>query len=167
MKLPSTYAEFLYWIVQPLWAVAPLEPNSGFGAGGLMPAPMSRVEYESPGHDLRRLYEAAGGAPVIEQYQIAAAGISRPVYFVGPNAELVSHARSMPLWLRSGGETKLPCWFAEIFHGSTDGLDDMERLTVAWWVLPRDFMFTLDPMVAQTLVNAIHVEAATHSAFGD
>jgi hypothetical protein len=164
--VPSTKAEFLYWIVQPLWPGYPSQ--SGFDRFFMRAPGMSRTEYEAPGHDLRKLYEAAGGAPAIEQCQIAVAGTSRPVHFVGPDTDLDSHARDMPLWLGSGGETKRPCWFVEIFHGSTDELrDDWELRTVAWWVMPQGFMFTLDPTVAENLVQAILLEAETHAAFGD
>jgi hypothetical protein len=156
----------LYWIVQPLWAHG--RSNSGFRTF-FMPAPgMARVEYQAPGHDLRKLYEAAGGVPVIEKYQIAVASTSRPVYFVGPEKDLASRAREMPLWLGSGGKTKRPCGFAEIFHTSTDELrDDGDPPTVAWWVMDQNFMFTLDPTVAENLITAILLEAETHAAFGD
>ena len=62
----------------------------------------------------------------------------------------------MELWLRSGGETKMPCWFAECFHGSTaqiDKLSEYER-PLAWWAMQHEFMFTLDPTVAQNLARS-------------
>ena len=40
---------------------------------------------------------------------------------------LPAKARAMEVWLRSGGETKMRCWFAEFFHGSTDELPQMEE----------------------------------------
>jgi hypothetical protein len=129
---------------------------------------MAREEYECPGRDLRMLFEAAGGAPEIEAHQITAPRNSRPVYFVGPETDLASHAWDMQLWLSSGGVSKLPCWFAEMFHGSTDELrDDWELRTIAWWVMGRKpgFMFALDPTVAENLVKAILLEAETHAAF--
>jgi hypothetical protein len=164
--MQTTVPEHWYWIVQPLWAGYPFD--SGFGRFFMLSPGMARAEYEAPGHDLRKLYNAAGGQPVIEQHQIAVASTSRPVYFVGPETELATHARYMPLWLGSGGESKRPCWFAEIFHGSTDALRaNRELRTVAWWVMPREFMFTLDPTVAENLVEAIRLEAQTHAAFRD
>ena len=167
--MPSTAAEWLYWIVQPLWKPVPV--HGGFDKFFMRSPGMAAAEYESPGWELRMLYQAAGGVPVIEQYQITAAGTFRPVYFVGPETDLASHARDMQQWLGSGGETKLPCWFAEIFHGSTDELrDDWELRTIAWWVMGRiggKFMFTLDPTVAENLVKAILLEADTHGTFGD
>jgi hypothetical protein len=187
--VPSTAEELLYWIVQPLWKGNSWGPGrDGFGKFFTRPG-MSRSEFESPGGDLRRLYQAAGGAPVIKQYQITAPPTSRPVYFVGPDiappplpqspleevlwdAEasrtLPAKARAMEVWLRSGGETKMPCWFAEFFHGSTDELPkEWKDMTIAWWAMQQDLMFTLDPTVAENLVKAILLEAETHAAFGD
>jgi hypothetical protein len=74
----------------------------------------------------------------------------------------------MELWLRSGGETKLPCWFAECFHGPTAQITvpRFDSPVIAWWAMLRGFMFTLDPTVAENLLKAIHLEATTHASFG-
>ena len=81
---------------------------------------------------------------------------------------LPAKARAMEVWLRSGGETKMPCWFAEFFHGSTDELPkEWKDTTIAWWAMQQDLMFTLEPTVAENLVKAILLEAETHAAFGD
>ncbi len=86
----------------------------------------------------------------------------------GASRTLPAKARAMEVWLRNGGETKMPCWFAEFFHGSLDELPkDWKNMTIAWWAMQHDFMFTLDPTVAENLVKAILLEAETHAAFGD
>jgi hypothetical protein len=158
----------LYWIVQPLWKGLP--GDGGFEKYFLRAPGMAASEYQAPGLDLMTLYQAAGGAPVIEAHQITAPRNSRPVYFVGPETELASHARDMQLWLGSGGVTKLPSRFPEFFNDKTDELpDNWKCMTIAWWVMGRrrGFMFTLDPTVAENLVKAILLEAETHAAFGD
>ena len=66
---------------------------------------MGRAEFNSPGMDLKKLYEKSGGTPVIEVYKITVPPTSRPVYFVGRVADLASHTRARELWHRSGGET--------------------------------------------------------------
>ena len=168
---PSTAEGWLYWIVQPLTRGIGT-PGEGFESF-FYPPYMGRSEYEQPGTDLTRLYEKAGGAPVIEAYQITAPPTSRPVYFVGPDIApsaawhraletLPAKARAMEVWLRDGGETKMPCWFAECFHGATKEI--FERLPViAWWAMQHDFMFTLDPTVANDLREAIQT---TRGSFG-
>jgi hypothetical protein len=136
---------------------------------------MGRAEYEEPGVSLKRLYDAAGGAPVIKAYEIRAAGTSRPVYFVGPepgstyaHLELDGCASDMELWLGTGGVTKIPCGFAECFHDAAPEDDlGLERPIVAWWAILSTFMFALDPTMAENLLEAIHLEARTHATFGD
>jgi hypothetical protein len=163
--VPSTAAEWFYWIVQPL--------TEGLGADGFRKffhnPSMARAEFNSPGMDLKKLYEESGGAPVIEVYKITVPPTSRPVYFVGRGADLASHARAMEPWLRSGGETKLPCWFAECFHSPTAQITVRTFVSpvIAWWAMRRGFMFTLDPTVAENLLKAIHLEATTHASFWD
>jgi hypothetical protein len=73
----------------------------------------------------------------------------------------------MKLLLRSGGKTKLPCWFAECFHGPTAQITvrRFDSAVIAWWAMPRGFMFTLDPTVAENLLKAIQLEA--HASFWD
>jgi hypothetical protein len=161
-NVPST-AELLYWIVQPL--------TEGFQTDGFRKffhnPSMGRAEFNSPGMDLKKLYEKSGGTPVIEAYKITVPPTSRPVYFVGRGADLASHGRAMELWLRSGGETKVPCWFAECFHGPTPQITVPTFVSplIAWWAMRGGFMFTLDPTVAGNLLKAIHLEATTHASF--
>ena len=164
--MPSTAEEWFYWIVQPLTEGD--TRDDGFRKFFDNPF-MGAAEYDGPGMDLKKLYEESGGAPVIEGYEITVPPISRPVYFVGRGADLASHARAMELWLGSGGETKLPCWFAECFHGSTAQIfvRRFDSPVIAWWVMRRGFMFTLDPTVAENLLKAIHLEATTHASFWD
>ena len=161
-----TYAEWIYWIVQPL--------SQGFGRTGFtsffgVPS-MGRSEYESLGGELKKLYEAAGGAPIVERHQVTVAGTSRPVYFVGPRATLGAHARDMELWLGTGGETKMPCWFAEFFHTSEseqiEMIPEVWRRPIAWWSMKYGdgFMFALDRDVAANLLNAIELEASTRGS---
>jgi hypothetical protein len=161
--VPSTAEEWFYWIVQPLTEGFPRD--DGFQKFFHNPF-MGASEYDRPGMDLKKLYEESGGAPVIEPYEITVLPTSRPVYFVGRGPDLASHARAMKLWLRSsGGETKLPCGFAECFHRRTAQITVRGFDVIAWWAMPRRFMFTLDPTVAENLLKAIHLEATTHATF--
>jgi hypothetical protein len=121
-----TDEELYYRIVQPLTEGS---HTDGFRKFFHNPS-IQRIDFESPGMDLKKLYEKAGGAPVIEVYQTTVPPTSRPVYFVGRGADLASHARVMEPWLRSGGKTKLPCGFAECFHGPT------AQITVPTFVSP-------------------------------
>jgi hypothetical protein len=173
MARPRTAAEEKYWVVQPL-----AEGSSwrdGFGRF-FFNVPIARAEYEHPSESLKRLYDAAGGAPVIEAYRITADGTSRPVYFVGPKPgstyewrELPTCAGAMQLWLGTGGVTKMPCGFAECFHDATPQIPEWRGGTpiVAWWAIESTFMFALDPTVAENLLEAIHLEATTHATFRD
>jgi hypothetical protein len=127
-------AELRYWVVQPftdaeVWKAAKESDRADlldrFGNFFSRP-PITRYEYEHPSTYLKRSYDTAGGAPVIKAYKITAEGTSRPVYFVGPESgstheryELANCARDMQLWLGAGGVTKMPCGFAECFHGAT------------------------------------------------
>jgi hypothetical protein len=164
-------AEHRYWIVQPLTEGESWQ--DGFGKFFFTP-PIARNEYEHPSRSLKRLYDEAGGAPVIKAYQITAEGTSRPVYFVGPEPgstysfyELANCAGDMQLWLGAGGATKMPCGFAEYFHGATPQIAEELRPIVAWWAMESKFMFALDHTMADDLLEAIRLEATTHATFGD
>jgi hypothetical protein len=180
--------QLVYEIVQPLskqfrpppgegWKNFP--PPQGFQDLFLLVPISGADEYGDPGEELRELYEAAGGMPVIEPYQVAFAGTSRLVYFVGPQTDLASsahkahrdlafYALDMEEWLgRWGGESQDPCGFAEIFRGYElpRTLKSWKSID-AWWVMDDHFMFTLDPMVAETLLAAILLEADKHGSWG-
>jgi hypothetical protein len=175
-------AEFRYWVVQPLteaksWKVAKESDRAdllrGFHSFFFKPY-ISRHEYEHPARSLKELYDAAGGAPVIRAYQITAEGTSRPVYFVGPEPgsaplsfyDLAKCPGDMQLWLGAGGATKMPCGFAECFHGETPQIAERWGPIVAWWAIESKFMFALDPTMAENLLEAIRLEATTHATFG-
>jgi hypothetical protein len=170
-----TPAEERYWIVQPLIESPGWEhptPLEGFGRYFHNFPPMGRSEYEHPGESLKELYDQAGGAPVIKAYQITAEGTSRPVYFVGPEPgrdplspfRLANCPDDMQLWLGAGGGTKVPCGFAEYFHGATPQVEGFGPI-VGWWAMASKFMFALDPTVAERLLKAIRLEATTHTTF--
>jgi hypothetical protein len=164
-EMPRTAAEWMYWIVQPLYL--------GFGSTGkgfakYFHAPsMGRDEYDWPGESLRKMYEAAGGAPVVEPHAVAVAWTSRTVYFVGPASDLAPRARDMREWLQMGGDTKMPCRFAEMFRASDAEMASIpvRDRPIAWWAMQHHVMFTLEHAVAADLISAIQLEARTHGAF--
>jgi hypothetical protein len=76
----------------------------------------------------------------------------------------------MALWLGTGGETKMPCGFAELFHASSAEQTELNpeewRRPIAWWPMKYGdgFMFALDQAVAENLLEAIESEASTHGS---
>jgi hypothetical protein len=156
--------ELTYLLVAALPAGVP--GAAGFEKYFLRPAG-GRVEFESPGPDLDRLWKEAKGRPVVEEHQISAVGRVRPVYFVGPPDRLAFAAPLMPGWLDAGAPSKVRVWFLESFLDA----DELNLLTptfqpVAWWALSTCFMFTLDRDHADQLNAAIEEETATGASFG-
>lgn len=89
-----------------------------------------------------------------ETFDMSIAGTSRTVHFIGHWPYLEQKVSAWEAWVANGMRTKVPSHFGEYFTGDhTFGFPVVP--VVAWWGVEEDLVWTLNPRVAEALIDML------------
>jgi hypothetical protein len=139
-----------YWLVQRLVSVpANIPGRTGFDAlFGCAYMGSAEFEWGAMPDSLKRIRSAK--RLVIEPREVTWAGVTRTVWFVGPEQGMAEKIADWDAWrIEENCRGKESSYFPQAFGGH---LEDWHHDPIAWWSLRDDIAWALDVETAEKLL---------------
>lgn len=137
-----------YWLVQRLRAPYAAPGRAGFDALFACDY-MGSAEFEWGAVPKALQSVRSAKRLTVEAHEITWGGVTRTVWFVGPEQGMAEKIADWDDWCAEGCQGKERSRFTEAFGGH---LEDWHGDPIAWWSLRDDIAWTLDAETAEKLL---------------